>query len=311
MSYSSYETVERRRRRAYETAAPPLRPYTSPAAPPWYRLAAGVGVVFISCYASPSFLSSFTGKTLLFFARCLAYDDDNSVARCFRKAFEASMTAASPALPPSGGREYSYDYSRQERALYRPTPQHSTLLRERRTFRSSDTPEHHYSSDGTQMAPAAAAAKERRAEAQHHARLRSTKLHESQHFCKAGDQDRADKLAAEAKRHGDFMQEASRKAAGAILLPQHPERTGVLDVRGLNAAEAAVVVRDFLLKQSEIRRFAQVEIVMGTGIYREPSESTLKATIERLITKLDFPFHRSTDNDDAIIVEMLASDQFF
>ena len=41
-----------------------------------------------------------------------------------------------------------------------------------------------------------------------------------------------------------------------------------------------MVVRDFLLKQSEIRRFAQVEIVMGTGIYREPSESTLKASEE-------------------------------
>ena len=67
------------------------------------------------------------------------------------------------------------------------------------------------------MAPAAAAAKERRAEAQHHARLRSAKLHESQHFCKAGDQDRADKLAAEVIQVGalfSFLDAVSAQILG-------------------------------------------------------------------------------------------------
>ncbi|CAM9843575.1 unnamed protein product, partial [Hapterophycus canaliculatus] len=170
-----------------------------------------------------------------------------------------------------------------------------------RVFDEHGRAQNHYDAHGSRIFPDAIPHRE---EADHHAKLRASKLEESQKAYQAGHKANAHQLSVEGKKHGHLMEAANKRAAQAIIKPQNADKTGVLDLHGLYVAEATEAATDFLLKQQKAKRFREVEIITGAGHHSQGHHAKIRPAVERLISGLDLPYHNPPHNDGAFVVDM-------
>ncbi|CAM9334928.1 unnamed protein product [Ectocarpus sp. 4 AP-2014] len=262
----------------------------------WYRVLAVIVVLIAS--TQTGFANTFIGKAVVNFANCVAYDQKQTMGGCLsnvigeifgtNKASGPSHNAPVTGTVPSHGS----------------TGVHPPDNLPNKVFDEHDRPQHHYDEHGARIFPDAIIHRE---EADYQAKLRSSKLAESQQAYQAGHKANAHELSVEGKKHGHLMEAANEKAAEAIIKPQKSEKTGVLDLHGLYVAEATEATASFLHFQKKAKKFREVKVITGAGHHSQGHQAKIRPAIEKLISGMDLPYHNPPDNDGAFIVEMYSN----